>query len=67
MYIYIICIFILVHFSSFRENLDLQIVFGLSALNGLLGKVYDGVCRVSGLRRGPVVSVKNPTLIPIPH
>ena len=26
--------------------------------------VYDGVRRVSGLRREPVVSVKNPTLIP---
>ena len=28
---------------------------------------YDGVRRVSGLRMKHVVSVKNPTLIPIPH
>ena len=28
---------------------------------------HDGVRRVSGLRREPVVSVKNTTLIPIPH
>ena len=29
--------------------------------------IYDGVRRVSGLRRLPVVSVKNPTLIPTSH
>ena len=28
---------------------------------------YDGVRRVSGLRREPLVSVKNPTLIPTSH
>ena len=28
---------------------------------------YDGVRRVLGLRREPVVSVKNPTLIPTSH
>ena len=30
-------------------------------------RLYDGVRRVSGLGREPVVSVKNPTLITIPH
>ena len=29
--------------------------------------IYDGARRVSGLRREPVVSVKNPTLIPTSH
>ena len=29
--------------------------------------IYDGVRRVSGLRREPVVTVKNPTLIPTSH
>ena len=29
--------------------------------------VYNGVRRVSGLRREPVVSLKNPTLIPNSH
>ena len=29
--------------------------------------IYDGLRRVSGLRGESVVSVKNPTLIPIPH
>ena len=29
--------------------------------------LYDGVRMVSGLRREPVVFVKNPALIPIPH
>ena len=29
--------------------------------------LYDGVRRVSGLRREPVVSVENPTLIPTSH
>ena len=56
--------------AGFRINtlwIRIQTSNFLNSGSGSRLHTYDGVSRVSGLRRKPVVSVKNPTLIPTYH
>ena len=55
-----------------RYNLSINLLIGVGLMrlpdhSISAVAIFDGLRRVSGLRREPVVSVKNPTLIPTSH